>query len=67
MNHYRAKYLEEQVRNICVMYRLDIVNKFKEQLLANLAVKYEGLIEEAFGIETAIKDYAIDYSNDVKT
>lgn len=66
LNHYRAKYLEEQVRNICVMYRLDIVNKFKEQLLANLAVKYEGLIEEAFGIETAIKDYAIDYSNDVK-
>lgn len=66
LNHYRDRYEEEKVRNICIMYKKDIVNKLREQLLTHLAVKYEGLIEEAFGIETLIRDYAVDYSNGVK-
>lgn len=66
LNYYRSKYSEEQVRNICVMYKMDIVNKFKEQLLKHLGIKYEGLIETVSGIETLIRNYAIDYSNEVK-
>ncbi|MBQ8749078.1 MAG: DEAD/DEAH box helicase family protein [Clostridia bacterium] len=66
LNHYRAKYSEDKVRNICIMYKMDIVNKFKEQLLQHLAVKYEGLVETAYGIETLIRNYAIDYSHGVK-
>ena len=66
LSHYREKYEEDKVRNICVMYRLDIVNKFKDQLIQHLAVTYDGLIEEAFGIETLIRDYAVDYSNGIK-
>ena len=66
LNYYRSKYSEEQVRNICIMYKMDIVNKFKEQLLKHLGIKYEGLIETVSGIETLIRNYAIDYSNEVK-
>lgn len=67
LTFYRSKYTEEQVRNICVMYKKDIVNKFKEQLLKHLAVKYEGLIETACGIETLIRNYAIDcFPNAIK-
>lgn len=49
------------------MYKMDIVNKIKDQLIEHLAVKYEGLIEKACGIETVIRNYAIDYSQDVKS
>ena len=66
LSYYRSKYTEEEVRNICVMYKMDIINKFKEQLLQHLGIKYEGLIETVSGIETLIRNYAIDYSNEVK-
>ncbi len=66
LNFYRAKYQEDEVRNICIMYKKDIVEKFKQQLLLHLAVKYEGMIEEAFGIETIVRDYAVDYSSSIK-
>lgn len=66
LTHYRNKYTEDKVRNICIMYKMDIVNKFKEQLLQHLAVKYEGLIETAYGIETLIRNYAIDFSGGIK-
>lgn len=63
LTFYRTKYTEDKVRNICVMYHQDIINKLKEQLLQHLAVKYDGLIEEAYGIETVIREYAIDCSH----
>lgn len=66
LNHYRNEYTEDKVRNICIMYKMDIINKFKDQLLQHLAVKYEGLIETAYGIETLIRNYAIDFSGGIK-
>ena len=57
---YRDKYTEEEVRNICLMYRKDIINKFKSQLLGHLAVKYNGIVETVSGIETVIMNYALD-------
>ena len=66
LTYYRSKYTEEQVRNICYTNKGDIVNKIKEQLLQHLAVKYDGLIEEAYGIETLIRNYAVDYSHGIK-
>lgn len=66
LNYYRNKYTEEKVRNICIMYKMDIINKFKEQLLKHLAVKHNGLIETAYGIETLIRNYAIDFSGGFK-
>lgn len=66
LTYYRNKYTEDKVRNICIMYKMDIVNKFKEQLLRHLAVKYDGLTETAYGIETLIRNYAIDFSGGIK-
>lgn len=63
LSHYRAKYSEEKVRNICLMYRKDIIGKFKEQLLQHLAVSYDGIVEIVQGIETIINNYLIDVSN----
>lgn len=63
LSHYRAKYSEEKVRNICLMYRKDIIGKFKEQLLQHLAVSYDGIVEIVQGIETIINNYLIDISN----
>lgn len=66
LTYYRSKYTEEKVRNICYTNKIDIVNKIKDQLLQHLAVKYDGLIEEAYGIETLIRNYAVDYSHGIK-
>lgn len=66
LTELRNNYSEDKVRNICVMNKYDIIDKMKEQLLRHLAVKYDGLIEEAYGIETMITDYAIDYSHKIK-
>lgn len=63
LKYYRNKYSEEKVRNICLMYRKDIISKFKNQLLQHLAVSYDGLVEVIQGIETIINNYLIDASN----
>ena len=66
LDHYRLKYSEEKVRNICLMYRKDIVNKFKAQLLQHLAVSYEGIVEIVQGIETIVNNNMIDTSYGIK-
>lgn len=65
LNFYRSKYNEEKVRNICLSYRIDIINKFKAQLLQNLVVFYKGLVEVAVGV-TNIVHGAVDYSGGEK-
>lgn len=66
LNHYRAKYSEEEVRNIILMYKKDIINKFRSQLLQHLAVKYEGIVEVVSGIETVLSNYMIDLTSDIR-
>ena len=66
LNYYRSKYTEDKVRNICLMYRKDIINKFKEQLLKNLAISYNDLTETVQGIETIVNQYYLDASYGVK-
>ena len=66
LSYYRAKYTEDKVRNICLMYRKDIVNKFKEQLLQNLAVHYDDLTETVQGIETVVNKYFVDVTGGIK-
>lgn len=63
LEHYRKRYEEEKVRNICLMYRKDIINKIKEQLLQHLAVSYDGIVEIVQGIETVVNSYVIDVSD----
>ena len=48
------------------MYRKDIIEKFKTQLLKNLAVSYTGIVEVVQGIETVVNNYVLDISNGVK-
>lgn len=66
LEHYRKRFTEEEVRNIVLMNRKDIINKFKDQLLKHLAVKYDGIIETVFGIETIITEYIIDLNGRLK-
>ena len=66
LNHYRAKYTEEKVKNICLMYRKDIINKFKMQLIQHLAISYEGIVEVVQGIETVVNNNIIDISYGIK-
>ena len=63
LTHYRVKYEEEKVRNICLMYRKDIINNFKDQLLQHLAISYDGIIEVVQGIETVVNNYLVDTSD----
>lgn len=66
LSFYRGKYSEDKVRNICLMYRKDIITKFKNQLLQHLAVSYDQLVEIVQGIETIVYDYVIDVSDGIK-
>lgn len=66
LSHYRNKYTEDKVRNICLMYRKDIITKFKTQLLQHLAVSYDGLVEVVQGIETIVRKYYVDITNGLK-
>ena len=66
LKHYRDRFTEEEVRNIILMYKRDITNKFKTQLLQHLAVKYEGIVETVSGIETVISNYLMDITGELK-
>ncbi|MCR5114023.1 MAG: DEAD/DEAH box helicase family protein [Acholeplasmatales bacterium] len=66
LKYYRERFNEEEVRNIILMYKRDITNKFKNQLLQHLAVKYNGIVEVVSGIETVISNYLVDVSGDIK-
>ena len=66
LKYYRERFTEEEVRNIILMYKRDITNKFKNQLLQHLAVKYNGIVEVVSGIETVISNYLVDVSGDIK-
>lgn len=66
LKNYRERFKEEEVRNIVLMYKRDIINKFKTQLLQHLAVKYDGIIEVVSGIETVISNYLIDTNGVLK-
>lgn len=65
LGYYRKKYPEEKVRNICLSYRRDIINKFKSQLLQHLVVFYKGLVEVAVGVVDIVQS-VIDYTGDGK-
>jgi len=62
LNFYREKYSEDEVKNIIWGNYKDIISKFKTQLLANLAVSYEGMIEVIEGINTAVIPSSIAYT-----
>lgn len=66
LKHYRSKYTEDKVRNICLMYRKDIIQKFKNQLLQHLAIKYDDIFETVQGIETIINDYYVDITKGLR-
>lgn len=66
LNHYRGKYTESEVNNICTMYIRDIVDQMKQQLLLNLAVIHKGIVEVVSGIETKIINNVIDIQNGIK-
>lgn len=64
--HYRSKFTESEVRNICIMERHDIVEKFKAQLMRHLAIKYDDIFDTVLGIETVVQDYCIDTTDGVQ-
>jgi type III restriction enzyme len=63
LNYYRGKYEEDEVRNICLMYKKSIIGNFKKQLLEHLAVSYDGIVETVQGIETVVANYMVDITN----
>ena len=66
LDHYRSRFNETEVRNIVIMNRRDIINKFKAQILQHLTVTYSGIVEVISGIKTAVADYVIDTTNGVR-
>lgn len=66
LNHYRSKYSEDKVKNICLMYRKDIINHFKNQILQHLAISYDGIVEVVQDIETIVNDVVIDVTEGIK-
>lgn len=66
LNYYRSKYSEDKVKNICLMYKKDIVEKLKEQLLQHLAISYDGIVEVVQDIETIVNDVVIDVTEGIK-
>lgn len=66
LSYYREKYSEEKVRNICLMYRKDITERFKAQLLQHLAVSYDGILEIVQGIDTVVNHYVVDVTNGLR-
>lgn len=65
LDYYRAKYPEEKVRNICLSYRNDIINRFKTQLLNHLTTFTKGLVEVPVGLMGIVRE-AIDYTGGQK-
>lgn len=66
LDYHRNKFTEKEVRNICLMYRKDIIQKFKDQLLKHLAVSYEGIVEVVQGIETVVNNYMVDITSGLR-
>ena len=66
LDFYRSKYSEEEVRNICLMYKKDIVRKIANQIIKHLAVKYDDIFETVEGIDTVVNKYVVDVSGGIK-
>lgn len=58
--HYRAKYPEDEVRNICLMYKKDIARKIAGQILRHLAVKYDDIFETVDSVQAVVTEYVMD-------
>ena len=66
LSFYRNKYSEVEVRNICLMYKKDIVKKIAHQIIQHLAIKYDDIFESVEGIETVVNKYVIDVTDGIK-
>lgn len=62
-DHYLEKYSQEEFKNIVLFNQKDISAKIKDQLIAHLSIRYEGLIEVVSSVETAIISRQYDVSN----
>lgn len=67
LTYYRNKYSEEEVRNICLMYKKDIARKIANQIIEHLAIKYDDILETVEGIETVVNKYVIDVTGGIKS
>ncbi len=57
LNFHRTKYSEVQVKNICLMYKNQIIKQMEKQLLENLVVKYSSIVDVIEGVAPeAIQD-----------
>lgn len=65
LDYYRAKYPENKVRNICLSYRNDIINRIKTQILNHLTAFTKGLIEVPIGLMEIVRE-TIDYTGGQK-
>ncbi len=63
LNFYRARFTEEEVRNICLSNKRLINNAFKSQLLEHLMSYNKGLVEVGVGVLDIVRN-SIDYSGD---
>lgn len=64
LDFYRQRYSEKEVRNIVLMYRKDITNHFRSQLLQHLAIKYDDIFETVDGIQRVVSHYLEDFEGD---
>lgn len=60
LSHYRGKYREDEVRNICLMYKKDIARKIANQILGHLAIKYDDIFETVDGVQAVVTEYVMD-------
>lgn len=61
LSYYRSHFDEQQVRNICLMYKKDITKKIGEQILSHLTVTYDDIFETVESVETVVSGYLLEY------
>ena len=66
LSHYRSKYSEEDVRNICFMESRSIVSHFEKQLINHLAVSYDDIFDTVIGVESVIYGEYLDTTENIK-
>lgn len=66
LEHYRSKYNEDDVRNICFMELRSITEQLRIQLLKHLAISYDDILDTVIGVKSVIYEEYLDTTESIK-
>lgn len=66
LQHYRSKYNEDDVRNICFMELRSITSQLEKQLIKHLAISYDDILDTVIGVESVIYGDYLDTTESIK-